>query len=323
MSRRPMRIIFMGTPDFAVPSLQALLKGPDELICVITQPDRPKGRGRKLVPPPVKALATEAELEVLQPDNIRSAEFHNALKSRAPDLIVVAAYGKILPSALLDIPLHGCINVHGSILPRHRGAAPIQWAIIAGDNEVGVTIMQMDKGMDTGDILLIKSITPEEDETAGSLFPKIAELGAQALMDTIDMLADGGLAMISQEPDQATLAPMLKKLDGLIDWSEPADKIERLIRGLDPWPTAYCTIDNLKLQLFLPKVIYQTPSQPPGTILRADPEGLLIATGDQSLLIREVKPEGKKRMSVASFLNGHPLSAGNRIDSLPSEHDKS
>lgn len=322
MSRRPMRIIFMGTPDFALPSLEALIKGPDQLVCVISQPDRPKGRGRKLVPPPVKVRAEAAGIPVLQPDNLGAAAI-DEIKLWEPELIVVAAYGRILPASFLELPVHGCINVHGSILPRHRGAAPIQWALITGDAEVGVTIMQMDTGMDTGPILLTKAIKPEPDETAGSLFPKIGALGAQALLETIALLADGNLTMIPQKQEEATLAPMLKKQDGFINWQESAVTIERLVRGLDPWPTAYCTIDNLKLQLFLPQVLRQQPRHPAGTILRADPEGLLIATGDGCLLIREVKPAGKKRMSVASFLNGHSLAIGSRIDPITPEHAQS
>jgi methionyl-tRNA formyltransferase len=310
MERQPLRILFMGTPDFAVPTLEALIQGPDEIIAVVTQPDRPKGRGRKLVPPPIKVLAEKYGIDLYQPKAIRSAEFITTLKSYDPDLIVVAAYGKILPETIIELPRHGCINVHGSLLPRHRGAAPIQWSIIKGDAEVGVTIMQMDKGMDTGNILMKASITPDPDETSGTLFPKIARLGSHTLMDTLDMLAQGGLAMIDQDEKQATSAPMLRKEDGLIDWSRSAREIHCLIRGLDPWPTAFSYLDGRKFQLFGPEVVHQASTRKPGTLLRADREGLLIAAGDACLLIKFIKMEGKRRMAVADFLNGWPLEPG-------------
>ncbi|MEJ2058316.1 MAG: methionyl-tRNA formyltransferase, partial [Desulfofustis sp.] len=279
MNRRPFRIIFMGTPAFAVPTLEALIQGPDEIIAVVTQPDRPRGRSKKLVAPPVKELAMRYKIDLYQPSGIKSSEFLTTLKSYAPDIIVVAAYGRILPETIINLPRHGCINVHGSLLPRHRGAAPIQWSIIKGDPEVGVTIMQMDKGMDTGDILMKAAIIPDPDETAGSLFPKIAGLGSHTLMDTLDMLAQGGMAMISQDEALATSAPMLRKEDGLIDWSRDALKIHCLIRGLDPWPTAYSFLDNHKFQMFKPEVVHIGSTRRPGTLLRADREGLLIAAG--------------------------------------------
>lgn len=315
MNRAPLRIIFMGTPDFAVPTLEALLKGPDRVIAVVSQPDRPKGRGRKLVAPPVKELAMQHKIPVLQPTKIKTDDFYEKLKSYRPDLLVVAAYGRILPSQLLTLTPHGCINVHGSLLPRHRGAAPIQWAVIKGDEEVGVTIMQMDVGMDTGAILLKRSIIPAPDETAGSLFPKIATLGSEALMDTLTMLGDGCLSQTKQDDSLATDAPMLSKMDGLVDWSRSAEDIDRLIRGLDPWPTAFIAVDGRKLQLYKPEVVFFSNNHPPGTLLRADREGLLVSTQKGCLLIKEVKPEGKKRMSVESFLNGHQLEAGINLNS--------
>ena len=310
MDREPFRIIFMGTPGFAVPTLKALIQGPDEIIAVITQPDRPKGRSSKPVPPPVKLVAEKYGIDLYQPASIRTPEFLTMLRSYDPDLIVVAAYGKILPETVLELPRHGCINVHGSLLPRHRGAAPIQWALIKGDPEIGVTIMQMDKGMDTGDILLKAALTPDPDETAGTLFPKIARLGSDRLMDTLDMLSQGGLAMIKQNHAEATEAPLLKKSDGLIDWRKPAQTIDCLIRGLDPWPTAFTYLDGRKFQLFKPQVVHQSTSRKPGTLLAADRDGLLIATGGSCLLVGDIKPEGKSRMSVADFLNGWPLEPG-------------
>ena len=316
MDRQPLRIIFMGTPDFAVPTLESLIQGPDEIIAVVTQPDRPKGRSKKLVPPPVKLVAQKYDIDLYQPKGIRSQDFITTLKSYDPDLIVVAAYGKILPETIIELPRNGCINVHGSLLPRHRGAAPIQWAIIKGDPEVGVTIMQMDKGMDTGQILMKASITPDPEETTGTLFPKIARLGSHTLMDTLDMLAQGGLAMIDQDDKEATSAPMLRKEDGLIDWTRSAQEINCLIRGLDPWPTAFSFLDRRKFQLFRPEVVHQSSTRKPGTLLRADREGLLISAGNNCILIKEVKMEGKRRMAVTDFLNGWPLAPGSLFGPL-------
>ena len=315
MDRAPFRIIFMGTPEFAVPTLKALIKGPDRIVAVVSQPDRPKGRGRKLVPTPVKELATQHSIEVLQPTKIKTDVFREQLQRYQPDLIVVAAYGRILPPKLLNLAPHGCINVHGSLLPRHRGAAPIQWAIIKGDKEVGVTIMQMDVGMDTGDMLLQRSIVPSADETTGSLFPKIAHLGSVALMDTLELLANGCLAPSPQDSSEATEAPMFSKTDGLIDWNNSAAHLSRLIRGLDPWPTAFCFLSKKKLQLYKPEVVYIDSNHPPGTVLRADSSGMLISTAEGCLLIHEVKLEGKKRMSVTSFLNGYTVEAGTTLSS--------
>ena len=315
MSRPPFRIIFMGTPDFAVPTLQALIHGPDRLVAVVSQPDRPRGRGRKLAPTPVKALAEEQGIAVLQPTKIKTDAFHEQLKSYRPDLIVVAAYGRILPPRLLTLAPHGCINVHGSLLPRHRGAAPIQWAIISGDEEVGVTIMQMDVGMDTGDILLQRSIPSQPSDTAGTLFPQIATLGSAALMDTLDLLANGCLAPITQDHNLATEAPMFSKTDGNLDWNQRASTISGLIRGLDPWPTAYSFLNDRKLQLYQPEIVHRTSDQPPGTILRADASGLMVSTSDFCVLVKEVKLEGKKRMSISAFLNGFEVEAGTQLSS--------
>lgn len=310
MTPAPLRIIFMGTPDFAVASLSALLQGPDQVVAVVTQPDRPKGRGKKLAPPPVKTLASEKGIPVLQPLKIRTEEFRDELAAFAPDLVVVTAYGRILPPALLSLAPMGCINVHGSLLPRHRGAAPIQWAVINGDKEVGVTIIRMDEGMDTGDILLTSSLPADPEETAGSLFVKLAELGSRTLLEAIARLKVNDLPATPQDHSQATTAPMLKKEDGIIDWSLPAEKLHCLIRGLDPWPAASCLIDGLRLRLFSPEVIHKDSLAQPGTLVRAERDGLLIATGRNLLLIREIQPEGKKRMPASAFLCGHSLTAG-------------
>jgi methionyl-tRNA formyltransferase len=313
MTNTPYRIIFMGTPDFAVPSLQSLIDSEHEVVAVVTQPDKRKGRGKKLSPTPIKVVAEQADITVLQPTKIKTTGFLEKLQSFQADLIIVVAYGRILPSEILNLPPLGCINVHGSLLPRHRGAAPIQWAVIAGDKEAGVTIMEMDVGMDTGDILLPASIKVDEEETAGSLFVKLAELGAETLPKALNLLRQGKLPAISQNHDLATKAPPLKKEQGLIDWNKPADELHCLIRGLDPWPSAYTFLDSKRFRLFSPKIVHKESDTPCGSILLADKEGLLISTGKDSLLIRELQPEGKKRMTVESFLCGYPLKPRSRF----------
>jgi methionyl-tRNA formyltransferase len=310
MPRQPLRIIFMGTPDFAAATLKALIDGPDEVVAVVTQPDRAKGRGKKLTPPPTKVLAENVGIPVLQPTKIKTEEFRNGLLTYQPDLIVVAAYGRILPKSLLELAPLGCINVHGSLLPRYRGAAPIQWSVINCEKETGVTIIQMDEGMDTGDILLKSTIQTEPDETAGSLYEKLAALGSVTLLKAIRGLQDGTIIPVSQDHALATVAPMLKKDDGLIDWQKDAKEIECLIRGLDPWPTAFCFLDSKRLRLFSPEVLHKESNAKPGTVLQADKRGISIACGTNNLLVREIQSEGKKRMTVESFLCGHPIAPG-------------
>jgi len=310
MPNKRFRIIFMGTPDFAVPALHKLLNGPDQVVAVITQPDRPKGRGKKLSPPPVKLAAEQAGIPVLQPAKIRTEEFLDTLKGYSPDLIIVAAYGRILPRAILSLPPLGCINIHGSLLPRHRGAAPIQWAIIHGDSEAGVTIMQMDADMDTGDILLSAAIPLTDDETAGSLFDKLADLGGTTLAQALDMLRLDQLFPIEQNHNLATSSPPLSKEDGCLNWNKPALELHRLIRGLDPWPAAYSFIDGQRFRLFAPELVHRECERPAGTLILADQQGLLIATAKDCLRIKEIQPEGKKRMTVEAYLCGHPLKPG-------------
>lgn len=307
------RIIFMGTPDFAVPVLTGLFVGPDQVVAVVTQPDREKGRGLKLTPPPVKTAALAAGVPVLQPTKIKTQEFRETLAALRPDLIVVVAYGRILPPSLLELPPLGCINVHGSLLPKYRGAAPIQWAVINGETEVGVTVMRMDEGMDTGNILLPARITADPEETAGSLFLKLADLGSATLRQALDLLRQDRLMPSPQDHSLATLAPMLTKKHGLIDWSRPAGGLHCLIRGLDPWPTAYSFLAQKRFRFFTPNVVRYTSGASPGTLLRADKEGLLIATGHDAILIREIQPEGGKRMTVDSYICGHPLEPGQRF----------
>lgn len=312
-SQRPLRIVFMGTPDFAATNLQALLAGKDEVVAVVTQPDKPKGRGKKLSPPAVKVVAEKAGLPVLQPTKIRTDEFRNELASYNADLFIVIAYGRILPKSLLDIPPLGCVNVHGSLLPRHRGAAPIQWAVILGDNEVGVTSMLMDEGMDTGDILVKKVITPSETETAGTLFEKLATLGTDALLETVDGLRNSSIKPEAQNHQEATEAPMLAKNDGLVNWDKTAQEIHCFIRGMDPWPCAYSFLGGKRVRLFAPEIFAKQADDAPGTIIRVSKEGLLVATSENSILIREIQPEGKKRMAVASYICGAKIEVGSNF----------
>jgi methionyl-tRNA formyltransferase len=309
----PLRIVFMGTPDFAVPSLQTLLDGPNQVMAVVCQPDRQRGRGKVLSPPPVKVLAEEHGIPVLQPSSVRKEPFIEQMRQLAPDLLVVVAYGKILPGALLRVPRLGAINVHGSLLPRYRGAAPIQWAVINGETESGITIMQMDEGMDTGDILLSVPVAIGPQETAGELFDRLARLGGETLGPAIDQLNEGRLTPRPQDHALASAAPMLTKEMGHLDWNLPAARLHCLIRGLDPWPSAYGFIDGKRHRFFAPEIVPLPSPQSPGTICRADNQGLLIATGDDCLLIRELQPEGKRRMEVATCLRGARLAPGTVI----------
>ena len=310
MTTAPLRLIFMGTPDFAATILKSLLAGPDQVVAVVTQPDKAKGRGKKVMPPPVKVLAESMDIPVLQPVKIKTEEFRNGLLSYRPDLMVVAAYGRILPQPLLDLAPLGAINVHGSLLPKYRGAAPIQWSVINGEPETGISILQMDAGMDTGDVLLKAKIPMKPEETAGSLFEKLAVLGGETVLKGIKGIKEGSLIPVPQDHYQATAAPMLKKDDGLIDWTRDAMEVDCFIRGMDPWPSAYCFLDTTRLRLFRPQVVEMDVNAPPGTMLRADRQGILVACGKNALLIREIQPEGGKRMPVEAFLCGHPLAAG-------------
>lgn len=309
----PLRIVFMGTPDFAVPSLQALLDGPDRVVAIVCQPDRGRGRGKILSPPPVKVLAEQHAIRVLQPLSVRKEPFFEQLRELAPDLLVVAAYGRILPGSLLRLPRLGAINVHGSLLPKYRGAAPIQWAVINGERETGVTIMQMDEGMDTGDILLTVPVPIGPQETAGELFARLAVLGGDTLGVAIEQLKQGHLMARPQENAHASAAPMLTKEQGHLDWSLPATRLHCLIRGLDPWPSAYGFIDGKRFRFFHPEIVPIQSPEPPGTICRADNQGLLIATGADCLRIHELQPEGKKRMAVTDCLRGARIAQGTRI----------
>jgi methionyl-tRNA formyltransferase len=304
----------MGTPRFAVPILKALIESKDEVIAVVTQPDKPAGRGHKLTPPPVKELAERHGLLVLQPSKLKDPAFLGKLKELAPDIIVVAAYGKILPKEILDLPKHGCLNVHASLLPKFRGAAPINWAIISGEKETGITIMQMDEGMDTGDILLQEAVPIEPEETAGTLHDKLSSLGARLIVEALDLLREGKLVPRKQPEEGVSYAPILKKEDGWIDFSRPAEELACLIRGLDPWPSAYTSFRGKRLKVFSPQVIEEVTKAPAGTIVGLK-GGLIVATRRGLLRIKELQPEGKRRMSAEEFIRGYRPEIGERLPS--------
>ena len=306
-----MRLIFMGTPDFAATSLEALLKSDDSVVGVVTQPDRPKGREQILTPSPVKLLAQRQQIPLLQPLKMKDPEFLQTLAGWKPDLIAVVAFGRILPPAILSLPPLGCINVHGSLLPKYRGAGPIQWAIINGETETGITTMLMDEGMDTGAMLLQEAIPITPNDTAGTLTPRLAELGGRLLVETIARLKAGTLAPQSQDASQVTFAPLLKKEDGAIDWALPATALANRVRGLSPWPGAYTTVAGgdrwtIWRALALPGPV----TKPPGAIIAVTTEAIHVATGDGVLAVMELQPTNSRRMAVSQYLAGHPTAVG-------------
>ena len=303
-----MRILFMGTPEFAQISLKALLDDKREVVCVITQPDKPKGRGYELTPPPVKVLALENKIDVYQPQTLKDGAIMDILEKYKPDVIVVVAYGKILPEYVLNYPKYGCINIHGSLLPKYRGAAPIQRAVMEGEKISGVTSMYMEKGLDTGD-MLIKAETPiTENMTAGELHDVLAVLGGKVLTETLDKLFEGSITPKKQDDSLSTYASQLSKADGEIDWNKSAEEICNQVRGLNPWPMAYTYIGKKRAVIDMAYKENETGNA--GEVLRADKEGLRVSCGKGSVLIKNIKIEGKKRMSVEEYLNGHAIEKG-------------
>ena len=305
-----MRIVFMGTPDFAVPSLQALIDAGHDVCAVYTQPDKPQGRKQILTAPPVKTLALEHDIPVFQPNTLKNEVEQARLRELAPEVIIVVAYGKLLPKAVLDIPPHGCINVHGSLLPRWRGAAPIQWAVIAGDEMAGVTTMQMAEGLDTGDMLLTYETKVGEKETAGELFDRLAQSGAELLTQTLVKLDE--ITPRPQDDAQSCYAHMLDKQMAVIDWSKSAHEIDCLIRGLNPWPIALTTLSGERLKVFAAEKA--NGNGEPGTVLEADPKkGLTVACGEGALKLTEIQLVGGKRMKATDFLRGHVIEVGTKL----------
>ncbi|WP_243369812.1 methionyl-tRNA formyltransferase [Geotalea sp. SG265] len=306
-----MRIIFMGTPDFACPTLQKLIDRKEEVVAVFTQPDRPKGRGQQTLPPPVKVLAEKYGIPVMQPLKVRVPEVVESIRELAPDLIVVVAFGQILPKSLLEIPTHGCINVHASLLPRWRGAAPLNWCIIAGDTETGVTTMMMDVGLDTGDMLLKKTTPIDPDENTQSLHDRLSTIGAEALAETLDLLKAGKLVQEKQDDSLTCYASMLKKEDGLINWNKEPLAIKNLVRGMTPWPGTYTFLDGKMLKVY--RVRTAEGKGTPGTVLATGKQGLEIACAGGSIVIEELQLEGKKRLPAGDFLAGYKIAPGAKL----------
>lgn len=301
----------MGTPDFATGTLEEIVLAGHEVVGVVTQPDKPKGRGKTLMPTPVKEVAMKYNLPVYQPKKVREPEFVEVLRGLKPDVMVVAAFGQIISKEILEMPKYGCINVHASLLPAYRGAAPIQWAVINGDKESGVTIMQMDEGIDTGDMIEKVVVPIAEDETGGSLFDKLSQAGAKLCVKVLQDLEDGK-AVREKQPEESTTpyARMIDKKMGAIDWEKPAKEIEQLIRGLNPWPSAYTRLQGKTLKIWKAEVLLEHSQEAPGQITEVTKDSIVVQTGQGRLKILELQLEGKKRMDAASFLRGYALKEG-------------
>ena len=310
-----MKIVFMGTPDFAVPSLKALVEAGYDVAAVVTQPDKPKGRGKSLLPTPVKEEALLHEIPVYQPQRVKNnREFLDTLREIAPDVIVVAAFGQIIPRDVLELPKYGCINIHASLLPKYRGAAPIQQAVIDGEKESGVTIMQMGEGLDTGDMISKIVIPLEKEETGGSLFAKLAQAGAELLIKTLPSI-EQGTAVWEKQPEESPTpyAAMINKKMGLMDFHKSAVELERLVRGLNPWPSAYTFVNGKTLKVWKCRADEKCSGETPGTVILTYKEGIHVACKDGTLILTEVQLEGKKRMDAEAFLRGYHIEAGNRF----------
>lgn len=305
-----MKVFFMGTPEFAVPTLSRLAADGYDLAGIITQPDKPKDRGRKIAFSPVKIFALAHDTAVYQPDTVRSDVFLNMLKTAAPDIIVVVAFGQMLPESLLDIPRLGVVNLHASLLPKYRGASPINMALINGEKLTGVTTMFIEEKMDAGDILLQKEVRISEEDTFPSLYEKLSRVGAELVSATLKGLAKNDIYPIPQDSTQATYAPLLKKEDGHISWEAPAEKIRNLIRGTTPWPGAFTYLGDLRLKIFGLAGDLREAVEPPGTIVDAGGNFICVATADMVVAIDEIQPENGRRMKVAEYLKGHDVKKG-------------
>lgn len=305
-----MRIVFMGTPDFSVPTLEALVKGGHEVIGVVTQPDKPKGRGKAVLMTPVKEKALEYGIPVYQPVRAREESFVELLRELNPDAMVVIAFGQILPKSILDIPKYGCINIHASLLPKYRGAAPLQWVVLEGEKETGITTMMMDVGMDTGDMLEKLTVPMDPKETYGSIHDKLSLLGGELILSTLERLEKGTLKGTPQPEEGVTYTKKITKAMGDIDWAQDAAVIERYIRGLNPWPSAYTSWNGKILKIWDADVLEEEYPGQPGEIIKAEKDRILVKAGKGALALREVQLEGKKRMETEAFLRGYPLSQG-------------
>ena len=310
-----MNLIFMGTPDFAVPALNALIESRHNLCAVVTQPDKPVGRKRIITPPPVKKIALEKGIPIFQPENVKSEAFIHQLRELKPDLILVAAFGQILPKAVLEIPRIGCLNVHASLLPAYRGAAPIQWAIINGEDKTGVTIMWMNEGMDTGDIFFQEALSIDENWTSEDLFRELAALGGKMTALALDRIEAGDILRVPQDNRKATYAPMLKKADCKIDWSKSNRQVHNLIRGMNPWPGAYTFRNGREIKIWKSRIYGEGKTGTyPGVFLGVVKNiGFLVGTGEGCIIIEELQEEGKKRLNAIDYLAGHRLVEGDKF----------
>ena len=301
-----MRVVFMGTPDFAVPVLEALTESKHEVVAVVTQPDKRKGIGKEMQYTPVKTAALNHGIEVYQPAKVKDEEFQNVLRDINADVIVVVAFGQILPPSILHMPQYGCINVHASLLPKYRGAAPIQWAVIDGEKETGITTMQMDEGLDTGDMMLKEVVHVDEKETGGSLHDKLAACGGKIILETLQKVEDGTVTYTKQDDSKSNYAKMLDKNLGKIDFTKKAVEIERLIRGLNPWPSAYTKLNGKTLKIWDADVL-EGENETPGKIVNITKDQIWISTGEGILAVNELQLEGKKRMNTEDFLRGYKM----------------
>lgn len=304
----PLRIVFAGTPEFAVPPLLALAESRHQVIGVFTQPDKPAGRGRKLLQSPVKRQAESLNFPCLQPETLKSSDITDVLRELAPDVMVVVAYGQILPQSVLSLPVHGCLNIHASLLPRWRGAAPIQRAILAGDNKTGVSIMQMDAGLDTGPVLCTGEVDITQETIAATLHDQLAERGAKLIVDCVEKWCDGMLEATPQDDTAATYANKLAKSEANIDWNNPADAIHRQVRAFNPWPVAQTSLGGKFIRIWNASVARANVDAIPGTVLRCDRTALEVATSDGSLLLHELQLPGKKPVTHSEFVNGNDIS---------------
>ena len=312
-----MNIVFMGTPEFSLPTLHKLYESDHDVLLVVTQPDRPKGRGRESTPPPVKQFALENKIPVLQPIKCTNIEIVKTLGALNADVFIVVAFGQILDKNLLALPNHFCINLHSSLLPKYRGAAPINWAIINGETVTGVTTMKMNLGLDTGDILLSRKVPIRNNEDAQSLHDTLAHQGSSLVMETLNQLDSESLQATSQNSELASYAPKLKKEDGLIKWNQPAVNIHNLVRGLTPWPGAFSFLGSKRFKICKTDIKSCNLTDLPGVILRISGKGIEVGTQNERIVITELQPEGKKRMDVKSFLAGHKLITGNIFTKQP------
>lgn len=308
-----MKVVFMGTPDFSVPCLQAIIDEGHEVVAVITQPDKPKGRGKKMSMPPVKELALKYDIEVYQPQRVKTQEFVDILKDINPDVIIVVAFGQILSKDILDIPKYGCINVHASLLPKYRGAAPINWVIINGEKTTGVTTMYMDVGLDTGDMILKKEMNIGIEETAGELHDKMMYVGADVLKDTLRLIENNNAPREKQNDDESSYAPIMDKNLGNINWSKKCEEIYNLIRGTNPWPSAYTKYNGETMKIWKSEILDKESNNNPGTILKVDKEGVQVATGDKIILLKEIQMPGKRRMSIEDYIKGNDINTNSTL----------